>query len=121
MLGNLSWSASALSDLGRQAAGVLPNSLPESQLYPGYDEGALLDELVRLKIFVIEHRDFDAWLVPATSASAAPKKAKASPKDNLTVTVDADVAEQIRNAAKRRGVSVASLLAPVLTEFAATA
>jgi pyruvate/2-oxoglutarate dehydrogenase complex dihydrolipoamide acyltransferase (E2) component len=86
----------------------------------GYDEGALLDELVRLKIFVIEHRDFDAWMVPAESATATAEPAKAPSKENVTVTVAADAVARVRDAARRRGVSVSALLAPVVTEFAAT-
>lgn len=39
------------------------------------DVGALLDELARLRLFVVEIRDFDAMLVPAESASAGPGKA----------------------------------------------
>jgi pyruvate/2-oxoglutarate dehydrogenase complex dihydrolipoamide acyltransferase (E2) component len=103
------------------------NAMPVAQaldavrgMPPGFDEGALLDELVRLKIFVVEHRDFDAWLVPAESATATAEPAKAPSKVNLTVTVAADAVARVRDAARRRGVSVSALLAPVVTEFAAT-
>jgi hypothetical protein len=40
-------------------------------LPPGYDRGALIEELERLQLFTIEHRDF---ILPAEIA--APKPAK---------------------------------------------
>jgi hypothetical protein len=41
-----------------------------------YDVGALIDELIRMKLFVVEMRDFVATLVPAESAIPAEPKAK---------------------------------------------
>jgi hypothetical protein len=40
---------------------------------PSYDVGALLDELARLRLFVVEIRDFDAMLVPAVQSDQRPK------------------------------------------------
>ena len=56
---------------------------------PGYDEGALLDELVKLKIFVVEHRDFTAMLVPAESA-AIPKAQKKAASVTVAAKVSPD-------------------------------
>ena len=41
-------------------------------------------------------------------------------RKNVTSTVSADVADHLFEVAKRLGVSVSALLAPVITEFAAT-
>jgi hypothetical protein len=76
---------------------------------------ALLDELVRLKLFTVEHRDFVATLVPAESASAKAEPAKTSV--TVSGTVSPDLAEQFRDAASRAGTNVSALIASLITEY----
>jgi hypothetical protein len=78
-----------------------------------YDASALLDELVRMKLFVVERRDFVAVLVPAESASPKPAKTELV---TLSTKVPADVADQVLEAANQRGLSRSALLASLIAE-----
>jgi hypothetical protein len=62
---------------------------------PSYDVGALIDELARLRLFVVEIRDFDALLVPATSAGAKAERARKPQRKPLS--------RRYRRAGPRRG------------------
>jgi predicted HicB family RNase H-like nuclease len=89
---------------------------------PSYDKGALITELERLKLFVVEHHALDAVLVPAESAGAEPEAAPAAPKTAAVASrVPMGVAERLSADAKRRGVSLSALIASVLSDYAATA
>jgi hypothetical protein len=81
-----------------------------------YDASALLDELVRMKLFVIEMRDFVAMLVPAESASAKPAKTELV---TLSTKVPADVADQVLEAANQRGLSRSALIASLIAQHLA--
>jgi hypothetical protein len=87
-----------------------------SPLRPTMTLGALIAELERLKLFVVEIRDFDALLVPAESASAAPEAAKP-----VTVSgkVSADLAAQFRTAASQAGTNVSALIAQFVADYVA--
>jgi hypothetical protein len=61
-----------------------------------YDVGALIDELIRMKLFVVEMRDFVATLVPAEAASARAEPAKAK-QVTLGGKVSEDLAAQARS------------------------
>jgi hypothetical protein len=71
-----------------------------------YDVGALLDELARLRLFVVEVRDFDAMLVRAESRA---ERAKAKGV-TLGAKVTPDLAEQFCAAASRAGTDVSALM-----------
>jgi hypothetical protein len=98
--------------LGRAFATV-PN-MPQ-----GYDLGALLDELCRLKLFAIEHHDSGVMLVAAESATAKVEPAKDKPV-TLGAKVSADLAARFRDAAVRSGTNVSALIASLITEYLQT-
>jgi hypothetical protein len=54
---------------------------------PAYDAGALLDELMKLKLFAVEIRDNIAMLVPAESVASAqqPKAERVTLATSATV------------------------------------
>jgi hypothetical protein len=85
---------------------------------PRYDAGALLDELIRMNLFVVEMRDFVAMLVPAESASPSEPKAK---QVTLGGKVSADFLERVRAFAASRGESMTSVTIAALTEHMGTA
>jgi hypothetical protein len=78
----------------------------------------LLDELARLRLFVVEIRDFDAMLVPAVSVSARPEPAKVK---DVTVggKLSPDLAAQFRDAAARAGTTVSALIAQFAADYVA--
>jgi predicted HicB family RNase H-like nuclease len=76
----------------------------------------LIDELIRMKLFVIEMRDFVAMLVPAESASAEPEKPPKRARTNLTASVLTELASRVREWAKAESVSVSEWITSLITE-----
>jgi hypothetical protein len=83
--------------------------------------GALLDALIKLKIFAVETRDFTAMLVRAQSASAESEPLKSAARVTLGARVPADVAAQFREAAKQLGVTMSQLLSRIIADYIVTA
>jgi hypothetical protein len=79
----------------------------------------LIDELIRMKLFVIEMRDFVATLVPAEMASTAPEPSKSEARVTISGKVSADLAAQFREAASRSGTNVSAVLARLRDDLGA--
>jgi hypothetical protein len=85
---------------------------------PDHDAGALLDELMKLKLFAVEIRDSTATLVPAEMASAKPAKA-----DRVTLATSGtpEFAARVRAFAASQGKKVSDVVHAALTDYLATA
>jgi hypothetical protein len=86
----------------------------------GYDAGALIDELERLKLFAIEHSDDGATLVPAEFSSAMPGQPKAK-QVTLGGKVSEDLAAQFRDAVSRNGINANALIGQFIADYVAAA
>jgi hypothetical protein len=81
----------------------------------------IIDDLIRMKLFVVEMRDFVATLVPAESASAQPEAAKTEARVTVSGKVSPDLAERARSKASRSGTSVSAIIAQFIADYVATA
>ena len=82
----------------------------------GYNAGALIDELEGLKLFVVEHRDDEALLVPAAPASPKPEKYEGT---TVAARVSREFAAKVRDEATRRGVTASTFIVSIITEYLA--
>jgi len=80
---------------------------------------ALLDELVRLKLFVIEICDFNATLVPAELANTS--EPNPEQRETLWARVPAHIAARMSAFAASRGETVSALIATAINKYIATA
>jgi hypothetical protein len=100
---------------GPQPVAAVLDAVPSMPL--GYDEGALLDELVRMNV-----RDRDtrfcrrAGAVEAASAKAEPAKVK---QVTLGGKASENLAAQFRDAASRAGTNVSALIAQFIADYVA--
>jgi hypothetical protein len=86
---------------------------------PRYDVGALIYELVKLKLFVVEMRDFVATLVPAESGSPKPETTGAK-RVTVAGKVLPEIDERLRAFAASRRETVSSVIAAAITEYLQT-
>jgi hypothetical protein len=95
--------------------GILLNDLINSihDMPESYDEAWLIDQLKRMRLFTVEFRDFDLFLVPATSAAAKPDKVA-----RVTVggTVPPDVRERAIAAATAAGKTLSAWIADLIEQ-----
>jgi len=76
---------------------------------------ALLDELVRLKLFVIEICDFNATLVPAELANTS--EPNPEQRETLWARVPAHIAARMSAFAASRGETVSAFIATVINKY----
>ena len=79
----------------------------------GYNAGALIDVLERLKLFVVEHRDDEALLAPAASPSPKPEKDEST---TVAARVSREFAAKVRDEETRRGVTVSTSIVSAITD-----
>lgn len=76
---------------------------------------ALLDELVRLKLFVIEICDFNATLVPAELANTS--EPNPEQRETLWARVPAHIAARMSAFAASRGETVSAFIATAINKY----
>jgi hypothetical protein len=94
-------------------AGPLSQVLDSIPAMPdGYDLGALIEELEKLKVSRVEIRDHVAMLVPAEAQVTRP--AHRLSRSTLSAS---ELADRVRAAAMAAGVSVSAIITSAVAEF----
>jgi hypothetical protein len=97
-------------------AGPLSQVLDSIPAMPdGYDLGALIEELEKLKVSRVEIRDHVAMLVPAEAQVTRP--AHRLSRSTLSASLPNELADRVRAAAMAAGVSVSAIITSAVAEF----